>query len=52
MQHILINDPEPLGLNFTTNIEEYGSCKTILLKENGDEIDVTNEKKLKMQLYT
>lgn len=46
MQYILINDPEPLGLNFTTNIDEYGSCKTILLKENGDEIDVTNENKI------
>ncbi|KAK8836346.1 hypothetical protein M9Y10_039688 [Tritrichomonas musculus] len=46
MQHILKNDPEPLGLNFTTNIDEYGSCKTILLKENGDEIDVTNENKV------
>lgn len=46
LQIILNEDVEPLELNFTIDVNEYGSQKTVLLKENGDEIDVNNENKV------
>ncbi|KAK8843764.1 hypothetical protein M9Y10_024834 [Tritrichomonas musculus] len=45
LQTILNEDVEPLGLNFTIDVDEYGVIKNVLLKENGDKIDVTNENK-------
>lgn len=53
MKSILDDDVEPLCLNFTIDEDELGVTKTILLKENGDEIDVNNEnKKEYVSLYT
>ncbi|KAK8847083.1 hypothetical protein M9Y10_019661 [Tritrichomonas musculus] len=45
LQMILNIDVDPLDLNFTIDVSEYGVNKTILLKEGGDEISVTNENK-------
>ncbi|KAK8892637.1 hypothetical protein M9Y10_029876 [Tritrichomonas musculus] len=50
---ILKEDVEPLCLTFTIDVDEFGVTKTVLLKEKGDEIDVTNEnKKEYVSLYT
>lgn len=45
LKYLLENDADDLCLNFTINDDEYGVNKTILLKENGEDIDVTNENK-------
>ena len=45
-QDLLNNDADPLMLNFITDNNDFGDNKCIQLKENGDEIDVTNENKL------
>ena len=45
LQKILKDDVEPLMLNFTINVDDFGEIKSIPLKENGEEIDVTNENK-------
>lgn len=53
MMMILNEDVEPLCLTFTIDDNEYGDTKTVLLKEHGDEIDVTNENKIEyVSLYT
>ena len=52
LQMILNSDVEPLDLDFTIDVSEYGVNKTILLKENGDKINVTNENKIEyVSLY-
>lgn len=53
MMLILQGDVEPLYLTFTIDIDDFDQTKTVLLKENGDEIDVTNDnKKEYVTLYT
>lgn len=50
---ILNEDVVPLCLTFTIDDNRYGEAKTVLLKEHGDEIDVTNENKIEyVSLYT
>lgn len=44
MKHILEDDNLP-DLCFAIDYEEFGEFKTFLLKENGENIDVTNENK-------
>lgn len=45
LNHILNNDVNQLNLDFTLNAKKNNSVEMILLKENGDEINVTNENK-------
>ena len=45
MKSILENDVDSLYLNFTIIDVQYGEIKTVPLKENGENIDVTNENK-------
>lgn len=42
---ILNNDVEPLDMYFTADFDDMGNHKLINLKENGDQIRVTNENK-------
>ena len=42
---MLNNDISELGMQFTTDYDEYGVHKTIDLKPNGSNIDITNENK-------
>lgn len=45
LQSLLVSDVDSLCLTFTSNDNEFGVCKTVPLKENGEYIDVINEKK-------
>lgn len=42
---MLNNDVEPLDMYFTADFDDMGNHKLINLKENGDQIQVTNENK-------
>lgn len=53
MVFIMNEDVEQLDLNFTIDVDLYGKIQTVLLKDNGDEIKVTNENKEEyLYLYT
>ncbi|KAK8880459.1 hypothetical protein M9Y10_003133 [Tritrichomonas musculus] len=53
MKYFLDNDVESLNLNFTIDVKENGEYKTILLKENGNNISVTSANKMEyVSLYT
>lgn len=45
LQSLLVSDVDSLCLTFTSNDNEFGVCKTVPLKENGEYIDVINENK-------
>ena len=45
LQSLLDSDVDSLCLTFTSSDNDFGVCKTVPLKENGEEIDVINENK-------
>lgn len=45
LRWILENDPTPLDLSFSSEVDEFGKMKVVDLKENGKNVPVTNENK-------
>ena len=46
LKWVIENDPEPLGLTFTTEIKAFGETKEIELILNGSQIEVTEQNKM------